>query len=563
MNENLSETIKRPVVKNKPDRFMQHIRSIQKILTQNAFWYAVLGSFFLILYVSYGGRRSIWSDEAVSINLAEAPWHVVERFLWGVEVNMALYTLILRGWLWMINSLGIHATEVIVRFPSAVFGAITVVIVCAIGRKYIHPLAGWLAAIICGFSQTMLYYSQEARSYTLYTAAVALGYYFLFEALDWRQKKAGGQKTSRKSRWLWAGFTIAMAVAVNAHLIAVTFVMAQAVMYLLLLIVPNTWREEARKQVRWMVLSLGGIVALSLPILIDAAVHGSNNAWILAPSYQLLGETYRQDALGYDQTATYILYLYVVLGLVGVILAATWTFWQKQQPHPSSVLARVRIPDLSGAAISLVSWFILPSLVAFYLSRRPLDQHLFLFRYQMAAFVAAFLLVGLLLAIIPWNLARIPLFIFPLLFVAGNWTTFDTVNLVGGYTPFVAYNGFKPGMNWLVEHYQPGDGIVCVTGDMECAGVIHYYLHNVWPNLNTDFDTSAPGGFDKENIDGRSVNADLIEQYALHHKRLFVVNNSYRTGLSNPLIPFIAQQYTFLGEFDTSTVVVQLYQVQT
>ena len=52
---------------------------------------AILGSLFL-------GTHSLFLDESVSSTLATAPWHSFANVVSHREANMALYYLLLRGW---------------------------------------------------------------------------------------------------------------------------------------------------------------------------------------------------------------------------------------------------------------------------------------------------------------------------------------------------------------------------------------------------------------------------------------------------------------------------------
>ncbi|HEV2656097.1 MAG TPA: hypothetical protein VGT82_14120, partial [Ktedonobacteraceae bacterium] len=88
------------------------------------------------------GAPSIWYDEAFSVELARLPlaqlWHIIS----GPEPNMELYYLFLHFWLGLTGALGLHATEFVVRLPSAVFAALSTVGVFLLGRRFIGTLAG-------------------------------------------------------------------------------------------------------------------------------------------------------------------------------------------------------------------------------------------------------------------------------------------------------------------------------------------------------------------------------------------------------------------------------------
>src|SRR5690349_10961823 len=80
------------------------------------------------------GGPSLWMDEAFSVQLARQPLSVLAgAFTGGGEPNMILYHLLLHGWLGLGGALGIPASEAFVRFPSAVFAALSVVVVYQLG----------------------------------------------------------------------------------------------------------------------------------------------------------------------------------------------------------------------------------------------------------------------------------------------------------------------------------------------------------------------------------------------------------------------------------------------
>src|SRR5512142_3261129 len=71
------------------------------------------------------GTPSIWFDEAFSVELARQPLPLLWHIIWGPEPNMELYYLFLHFWLGLSGFFGLHATEFVVRFPSAVFAALS------------------------------------------------------------------------------------------------------------------------------------------------------------------------------------------------------------------------------------------------------------------------------------------------------------------------------------------------------------------------------------------------------------------------------------------------------
>ena len=94
---------------------------------------AVLGSLFL-------GTHSLFLDESVSSTLATAPWHRFANVVTHREANMALYYLLLRGWVVFGHS------EIALRSLSVILavGALWVVIMLA------RSLFGRRAALLAG-----------------------------------------------------------------------------------------------------------------------------------------------------------------------------------------------------------------------------------------------------------------------------------------------------------------------------------------------------------------------------------------------------------------------------
>src|SRR6266702_7027793 len=104
----------------------------------------VLSPFLFTLALGFGlyrlGDPSIWFDEAFSVELARQPLPLLWHIIFGPEPNMELYYLFLHFWLALTGWLGLPPTEAVVRFPSAIFAALSTVVVYLLGRRYINPL---------------------------------------------------------------------------------------------------------------------------------------------------------------------------------------------------------------------------------------------------------------------------------------------------------------------------------------------------------------------------------------------------------------------------------------
>src|SRR2546421_4931626 len=154
------------------------------------------------------GSPSIWYDEAFSVELARQPLPLVWHIIWGPEPNMELYYLLLHFWSGFTGFLGLHPTEFVVRFPSAIFAALSSVMVFLLGRRFLGITAGIIAAGLYLLNDLQLLYAQQTRSYSLQLLLICIAWYAFLAAL---------MEEGRQRRW-WTCFIAATTLAVYAQL---------------------------------------------------------------------------------------------------------------------------------------------------------------------------------------------------------------------------------------------------------------------------------------------------------------------------------------------------------
>jgi len=125
-------------------------------------------------------NQSFWLDEATSglvvrnFSLTE----IVTKFSPG-DFHPPLYYLILKVW-----SSFFGTSEIALRFPSIIFGLLTIYFVYLIGKELFNKKAGIIAGILLATSGLHIYYSQEARMYSL-TALLVSYLVYLFLKKKW------------------------------------------------------------------------------------------------------------------------------------------------------------------------------------------------------------------------------------------------------------------------------------------------------------------------------------------------------------------------------------------
>lgn len=139
---------------------------------------AVIVFGFLLRVISL--NQSFWLDEATSglvvrsFNLGE----IITKFSPG-DFHPPFYYLVLKIWSYIFST-----NEIALRFPSIVFGLLTVYLVYLIGKKLFSSKVGLIAGALLATSGLHIYYSQEARMYSL-TAFLVSFLIYLFLKKKW------------------------------------------------------------------------------------------------------------------------------------------------------------------------------------------------------------------------------------------------------------------------------------------------------------------------------------------------------------------------------------------
>ena len=127
--------------------------------------YYVLAAIFLFgayLRFTLLGRQSLWFDEADIVVRAQRSWSDVLSTFTIQGENGPLYNVVLAAW---IRIAGV--SEAAVRFPSAVAGVLAIPAIYILGRQIGGKQSGLLAAGLLAISPYHIWYSQEAKMYSI------------------------------------------------------------------------------------------------------------------------------------------------------------------------------------------------------------------------------------------------------------------------------------------------------------------------------------------------------------------------------------------------------------
>ncbi len=124
-------------------------------------------------------NQSFWLDEAINVNnVANLSFKNLIFDYSLSDFHPPLYHVILRA-----NTLLIGTSEIAARLPSVVFGVLTVYITYLIARKLYEEKTALIAAILLATAPLHIYYSQEARMYSLAAFLASLSVYFFISIL--------------------------------------------------------------------------------------------------------------------------------------------------------------------------------------------------------------------------------------------------------------------------------------------------------------------------------------------------------------------------------------------
>jgi|GEM_PF-2147574 len=190
-------------------------------------------------------KASFWYDEASFCILPELNLSSLSSLFRNV-IEAKFPPFLTYGFIFTFIFLKISARELFLRFPSVLFSLSTIILFYVFIRKYYEKKAALFGAFLLALSPLDIYYSQEARMYTLLAFAIFLSFIFLSKAM-----------AEKKNRY-WAGYAFFCLLAMYTHYITVFVLLAQAVF-----IIINFKNLKGQISARWIfIMSLLAIFAI-------------------------------------------------------------------------------------------------------------------------------------------------------------------------------------------------------------------------------------------------------------------------------------------------------------
>lgn len=290
------------------------------------------------------GQQSFWLDEGATWNVIRAGFGHVISTVPRTESTPPLYYVLV--WIW---SRAFGTGEVGLRSFSALCGTLMIPTVWALGRRLFSERAGLIAAVLVAVNPLLVWFSQEARAYSMLALMGALSLLALVRALE--------QPTHRRL----LAWGVVAALALCTHYFSAVVVGPEAVALVGLLVRRGSLTRAGAA------LALGPPAAMAAALLPLVVHQNDGRASFIANETGSLGYRFvqlgKEDVIGYGQPAK------VALTLIGgavVLVALAWLLRAGRRDRAGAAL-----PLWVGGAGVLLALFV-SALITDYFSSRNL-----------------------------------------------------------------------------------------------------------------------------------------------------------------------------------------------
>nr|MBI2903724.1 glycosyltransferase family 39 protein [Chloroflexota bacterium] len=237
--------------------------------------------------------RALWWDEGLSLFFARLSfWEGARMAVTLADTNPPVYRMLLGGWLGMAGWSAFAA-----RLFSMLPGVALVALVYPLARRLRCSRAVSLAAMaLCAASPMLIYYSQEAKGYSLVAAAgtaSVLIWLGLHRGLPrGGESAAAGKGSTAVNGWrrtaLWAAWAASLLLVVGSHYISVFLIAVENLWTLAL--TARSWRGNERRWLAhwaWQAGAQALAAAALLPFVL--ATFGGTSAAVQGQTGQFAG----------------------------------------------------------------------------------------------------------------------------------------------------------------------------------------------------------------------------------------------------------------------------------
>lgn len=245
------------------------------------------------------GYNSLWLDEASTLTFAVKSIPGIWEATTAGEFNPPLFYWAEHVMLLFGNS------EVVLRFIPALLGILTIPLIYLVGKEFADRNTGIIAAAAFAFSPFLLFYSQEARAYSMMLFFVTFAMVFYFRALK------------NNSVADWALFGILSALAFWTHFYAMVTIGA-LVLYALYELFPKI--KNNISTIRPLTISCGIFALVCLPLII-VTIQLFSRRTASAPTFGIQGPEIILATFAQISGSDVVMFLFLLLFIAGIVQA--------------------------------------------------------------------------------------------------------------------------------------------------------------------------------------------------------------------------------------------------
>jgi len=344
---------------------LEHWIKTNKVLVL-LFFIIALASFLRIYDISI---ESIWLDEAHSVRVSglSLPSVISEA---AVGKHAPLYFIILHFWTGL---LGI--SEVSLRAISAIFGVLSVCAIYWVGCSLYNRRVGLISSLLSAISLFHIYYSQEARPYSLLLFLSLLSFLFFIKIL----------KQDKKIYYLC--YLIFNILLCYTHVLGLLTLASQIFFFLLFW---SKYKSQRFKLLAMLGATMAGLLPLVHLIGSEAASMIDNGFWISEPSLLSIAGT----IISFCGTHVFLVLIFFFLsGSALFSIRKREGAWSLRKPIESlkGISWNIKLENIDEFLL-LTIWLSFPIILAFIISKYITP--IYVTRYLIGASPALYLLVA-------------------------------------------------------------------------------------------------------------------------------------------------------------------------
>lgn len=440
--------------------------------------------------------QSFWYDEILTVftTAVLSMSEMLDIVIFGERNHMPLYFLVMQSW----SDIG--TSEFVIRFFSVIWGTISIPLIYSLGRFIGGRIVGLVAGFLLAVTPFHIWYSQEARMYSLAPALVIVVHWFLFRAV-------------RFDRGLdWIGYAISMLIAVYTHYFALLILAAHYVFFAF------HYGRIKNKFFRWL-LAAGAVTVLfgiwGIYIVLLGGFSEAPISWISTAGWSEPIFTILSFAVGPAVNPQNVIF-YAVPTIYLAAIGVCFIVIARRKNSATELLES----DAYWASRLLLIWLIVPLAITFFISFNwsvPGQRSIYVDRYLIIILPAVLLCAA-------WGIVTLIRRTNKPWILPATLTIISIIIALSLYRMYHASQYARPdwrhALSWLIEESDSGD--VILGSPLELPPIFYYTDQEV-PFIvlpNTD---SAPESKERFEI----AMADQISALAEDRDRAWLITHYF------------------------------------